>query len=716
MKNRMMRGVSARLALVAGVALSGGALAGGGPENVLLIIDPSSAESLYIGNYYKNARNIPDANVLYIDPDTANFQAFAGVKVDGLFGHLRNRRIDDHIDYIVVTPGNSFFVSAPGLVTDSCFPVGRFSMSSVWTLAHIKNDILPGGVPSTTPNQYYSSNTAQPLAFSSNTAWLNGSASTSPSAKRYFIGAMLGYSGSLGNTVPEILAMIDRSVAVDSTHPTGTFYFMDNQADPARNVRAPQYPAAVSAIQAMSGSAMTILGILPTGMNDCLGIMTGAADPLIAITPMTIKPGAFADHLTSYAGTFDNGSQTKMSQWISKGASGTSGTVEEPCNYLGKFVNPRLHVFYYRGMSLGESYFRTMAYIPFQGLLLGDPITRPFTYIPVISLDNPPAGPVSGTIVLTPSGVSPNPGFSIITFELLINGVLHSKVTAGNSFSVNTTKLPDGHNDIRIVGQDNTLVKSVGRYAGGITVNNFGRTSTLNLSTGSATLVQPVTAGLNASGGTVKEIRLMQGSRVVASRTSAGPVTIYGRALGSGVSSLVAEAEFTDGRIARSAPATLDVSTVSGAPALPAPVAFGYTKDVLRDGPCVVELPAMFDHDPSDVTFTLLSNPAQATVAGSGAWRVVTASASACGSDTMAFRVNTPAGPSSVVSVTLRYWPVPVACVPDFNGDGILNLADFGAFQTAFALQQIKADLNNDCVLNLADFGAFQTAFALGCQ
>jgi len=50
----------------------------------------------------------------------------------------------------------------------------------------------------------------------------------------------------------------------------------------------------------------------------------------------------------------------------------------------------------------------------------------------------------------------------------------------------------------------------------------------------------------------------------------------------------------------------------------------------------------------------------------------------------------------------------------DFNNDGVLNLADFGAFQTQFALGAAGADVNADCALNLADFGAFQTLFALG--
>jgi hypothetical protein len=57
----------------------------------------------------------------------------------------------------------------------------------------------------------------------------------------------------------------------------------------------------------------------------------------------------------------------------------------------------------------------------------------------------------------------------------------------------------------------------------------------------------------------------------------------------------------------------------------------------------------------------------------------------------------------------------PLPCYPDCNGDGVLGLADFGCFQTKFALNDPYADCNGDGVVNLADFGCFQTKFALGC-
>ena len=54
-------------------------------------------------------------------------------------------------------------------------------------------------------------------------------------------------------------------------------------------------------------------------------------------------------------------------------------------------------------------------------------------------------------------------------------------------------------------------------------------------------------------------------------------------------------------------------------------------------------------------------------------------------------------------------------CVADCNRDGSLNLADFGCFQTKFALGDPYADCNGDGARNLADFGCFQSRFALGC-
>ena len=64
------------------------ALAGGGPESALLIINPADPVSMHLGNYYKNARGIPDSAVLYMNPDAPNHAAFAQTHLPALFGHL----------------------------------------------------------------------------------------------------------------------------------------------------------------------------------------------------------------------------------------------------------------------------------------------------------------------------------------------------------------------------------------------------------------------------------------------------------------------------------------------------------------------------------------------------------------------------------------------------------------------------------------------------
>ena len=51
-------------------------------------------------------------------------------------------------------------------------------------------------------------------------------------------------------------------------------------------------------------------------------------------------------------------------------------------------------------------------------------------------------------------------------------------------------------------------------------------------------------------------------------------------------------------------------------------------------------------------------------------------------------------------------------CLPDTNGDGLLNINDFIAFQTLFAISDPAADFNGDGLFTINDFVAFQTAFA----
>jgi hypothetical protein len=77
--------------------------------------------------------------------------------------------------------------------------------------------------------------------------------------------------------------------------------------------------------------------------------------------------------------------------------------------------------------------------------------------------------------------------------------------------------------------------------------------------------------------------------------------------------------------------------------------------------------------------------------------------------------VATSVGTLSLQAFDLSFTASLAPCYADCNGDGALDLSDFGCFQTRFSLADPYADCNGDQVLNLSDFGCFQTKFALGC-
>ncbi len=697
------------------------ALAGGGAENALVIVDPTSSESMYVANYYKKARNIPPENFLYVDPDALNYAEVAGPPLDGFLGHLDQAKLIDHIDYVIVCPGPSFYINAANYVKDGCFPVSRFSMPSVFTMAYLRDLILTSGgnLSSQTINQYYSIDMTKPVAFDSQTLWKAGAPSTAVDARQYFIGAMLGYTGPNGNTLGEVLQMIDRSVQADGSRAGGagggTFYFMNNTGDPLRNVRANQYATAATGITTNGGVSQTIVGELPLGSHDILGVVTGFAATNITNANMTMLAGSFADHLTSYAATFDENGQTKCSQWITKGASGTAGTVDEPCNYPGKFPHTRSQVFYLQGMSLGEAWYRGALYVPFQPMFLGDPLTRLFTYIPGVSVPDAPGGPVSGTVQFTPQGFTAKPGATVQSYTLLVDGVFHSSVVNGQKFSLDTTKLSEGYHELRVMGFDNSLTKNMGRWIGGLAVSNTGASSTLTKVTPTGNLTNIFQLNVSSFGGTAGESRLLSNGRVVASRQGDGPIFLWGMNLGAGDVVLQSETFFTDGRVARSFPVTLPITFSTGTPTNLKAVVFSYTKDIDKSRPAIVELPATMDTDPALATYEIVTPPAQSQVAfGTKGYRVIYPNAGATGSDTMIWRVTTPNGQSNNAVVTLRY-DKPTACYADCDESGGLTIDDFICFQTLFALGDPGADCDESGDLTIDDFICFQTFFAIGC-
>lgn len=631
---------------------------GGTPENVVLLVDPTNPVSLQVANRYWALRDIPARNVVYVSPNTGSYASFVSSQRAAFLGALDQLGIADHVDYVILSAGSGFQVAAPGLLTDGCSPVNRFAVTTPYAIARAWTSV-PAGTSSQLPNGYYAANDSA-LAFDAQTAWSSGQPNAN--GTRYFLTALLGYEGENGNSVPEILAMLDRSAAVDGTRPAGAFFFCQT-GDQARSLpRHPFYPAAATFLNAIPLEAHHVMANLPPNGSTCRGIMTGLADPAIDATPLTLAPGSFCDHLTSYAATFDTTSQTKMSRWIAKGASGTSGTVEEPCNYAGKFPHARLHVFYGQGLSLGEAWMRSLGYMPFQQLFVGDPLCRPFAYLPSPSVPGLPTSPVSGTIAIQPVATTPHPSASVVRFELLVDGLSLGEIDPGETFALDTTAIADGWHELRILAWDGTSVRATGRTVLPLLTTNAGRSAALGVTPTAGDLTTRFDFSAAGAGGNVTELRLLQGSRVIAASTANGVLSVYGRTLGADRSRLQLEVEFDDGRLARSAPIEVDVADTSGTPSALPPTAFAYTKRARNHAAVVVELPSTSDATFATTTWTLVTPPAQgAVLGGTGPYRIVQPNAGANGADALVFRVTTTQGTSADTTVAIL-WSTPPTC------------------------------------------------------
>jgi hypothetical protein len=79
--------------------------AGGGPENVLLVVNSRSWSSLSVANHYIRLRKIPAINVLYLDwdgpLDRIDVGTFRTRLLEPILAAIEERQLGEHVDYIV---------------------------------------------------------------------------------------------------------------------------------------------------------------------------------------------------------------------------------------------------------------------------------------------------------------------------------------------------------------------------------------------------------------------------------------------------------------------------------------------------------------------------------------------------------------------------------------------------------------------------------------
>lgn len=554
-------GVTSAVALTLSTAR---ALAGGGPENVFLLVNVNSESSKTVANHYIALRQIPATNVLYVDwkgnleiCSGKNFRQFI---LQPAIKAIEDRRLASQIDYIVYSTDFPWRVELKPLFPEEKFPIPFQPIGSVTGVTYLYSYIAgekpnPGIVmPSVNwyvpkPNERHLT-TCEDIAgvpsraFRYRYAWNSSGQRTQEEGvgQRYFLSTSLGITQGRGNTVGEVISYLTRAKAADGTRPRGTIYFMRN-GNIRSQVRHNCYADAAATITALGVQARVLEGKIPRGAKDVMGIMAGAETFDVAASQNKILPGAICEHLTSAGGIMSsNGYQTPLSEFLRAGAAGASGTVVEPRALQAKFPLPTLQLHYARGCSLAEAFYQSVAG-PYQLLIVGDPLCQPWAVPPVVTVEGlKPNQEVHGDVEIKPGGTAPL-GRQLGIFEVLVDGRLVARCQPGQSLTFNASKLLDGYHELRIVGANLDAIETQGRIVVPFTVKKDAPALAFEVqSTGDVAALAEIRVSARQTGATAIAIR--QNSREIGRiEGEGGEIAIAAAVLGRGPTTLQAISE-----------------------------------------------------------------------------------------------------------------------------------------------------------------------------
>ena len=309
-----------------------------GPGNLGLVVNTRDPLSRDIAEYYLVQRNIPPANVIRIQFDPGQ-DVMRPQEFRPLYAEIRRQ-----------TPPE---VQAYALAWTLPYRVGCMSITTAMA-AGFDADFCAAGCKPTRESPYFNSQSRRPW---DDFKWR-------PS--------ML----LAGLDLDSVMALIDRGVAADTSHPAGTGYLVST-TDRARNVRARYYPG-ILLLQADRFHLQLITRNTLQHRDDILFYFTGLTR-VPKLESNSFLPGAIADHLTSAGGRLRlDGAQMSSLRWLEAGATGSYGAVTEPCNFPQKFPRPDIVIDrYLSGETLIEAYWKSVEW-PGQGIFVGEPLAAPF--------------------------------------------------------------------------------------------------------------------------------------------------------------------------------------------------------------------------------------------------------------------------------------------------------------------------------------------------
>ncbi len=401
------------------------ARAGNSGLNVIVVVNQNSTNSVQLGNAYREQRGVPPQNVFRMTGWSGGNVSWPRTNlytllINPLLAMVAQRGLTNQATVVLLSMDIPYFAEDGDERTSTT--------SSLYygfkTNGPPPLPCLPGGcaLPDASFNSYAYSE--MPFACAPpDTAPTNA-----------FLAMMLTASNL--NSAELILS---RGIASDSTYPTQTVY-LEKTSDDARNVRWVEFDNAQMSARVRGDGSLVWINRDSTSFTNALGLLTGLANFSLPVNAYVA--GALGDSLTSYGGAiFESSGQTTLFAFLSAGASGSYGTIVEPCAYTQKFPDPMDYFYQNRGFSLAEAYYQSLL-SPYQGLMCGEPLSAPFARPGSgdwSSLTNNTV--LSGHVTLTPSFAAAVTNLPLGRVDLFLDGTFYQTMTnlppaQGNLLSV----------------------------------------------------------------------------------------------------------------------------------------------------------------------------------------------------------------------------------------------------------------------------------------
>lgn len=363
--------------------------AGVGPQNVLIIANGNSKDSLEIANAYRRAREIPYTQLLVLKTSMEleiSYRIYLEEIETPVRAYLKEKQLSDTVTCIVLVHGMPLKVN---------LEAGR-SVASLLATMNLPN--RPANGYNRLPNPYF----LAPDAFSHVTPDFKG---------MYLVTILDGYHSA------DAMNLIARSLAAENTDTDGRFIFHTSP----QYTDLKKFTTRTEVLSAPPEDREKLMGYFSGGFY------SGLTGPVIQ--SFRFLPGALVDMVQNFSAAPENFRPNDrpvllpVNWFMQSGATGLHGVVGDagadafPC----KAAPQQLLNKYTRGFSMAESFYNALPTLNWQNVILGDPLCSPYLRRPEITVEMDP-GPVKGIVPIRVSATSPAPGATISRIDVYVDG------------------------------------------------------------------------------------------------------------------------------------------------------------------------------------------------------------------------------------------------------------------------------------------------------